>query len=850
MKMIAAVVLAAACAAAWGAEDVRPISVRVRQTPGGPQLHLDGRPIPARSFCGAGPSVAFIAETREYTFTLPFMVPVDAVRAEVRIAFTRDPASFWMHDVSLVEQETGKVVGLAGSMADEKSFRAAWKVLGENTGGTVKQEGAKVKATVLAAPPGVRRPFYLASKEPISLVKGGKYHLRIPIISDHGRSFFNPYVMVYDASGREHRCPLSYGNAQTDTERLAGEAGVDIVAFGAPNCWGEPEKPQDWTVLDAVCRRRLEGNPRALLLLRMGMNAPDWFLARHPEAKMRFDDGFVMNSSSVSSRPYRKAACEHLEKLVRHLRETFPRNFAGVHVAGQNSGEWFYQKSFDHELGGYETPVRDAFREWLAKEGEPDAATAEVPSAAERRDVSGGALLDPVRQRRLVAFNRFRQEEVASFLSELGAAVRRGSDGQSLAMFFYGYSWEVGNTKNGAAASGHYALEWLIRNGRENVDALSAPYSYTNRKWPGSIPAMAAVETLSRAGILWFNEDDTRTCREDIWDYKAAAGGSPVTKEQTIDLLRRNLSFEILRGVGDWWFDLFGRGWYNDPDFWALRKELAPMEQKILSRTRPYSPEIADVVDERSFHCLACESRRTMGPLLNRFMLDGCGAPYGQYLLNDVLARPIGARLYVFAIVPYLDAGQRAKIAALRASRPDATFLWCWAPGYLSEKGMSADTLAETTGFRVERVSPKTPMARSTPLGLAKGLSYREWGGGLQAGAAPLFAPTLAEGDEVWAEYRDLPGKPALVARRHPDGPGYDIFLGPGQLFRELIHAAAKTAGVHCYLDSTVGNVIASDGYVVVQNTTDRPLTVTLRDGTRHTLEIPKGATRILTEQP
>ena len=37
--------------------------------------------------------------------------------------------------------------------------------------------------------------------------------------------------------------------------REAVAAGVDIVAFGAPNCWGEPEKPQDWTVLDAVCRR-------------------------------------------------------------------------------------------------------------------------------------------------------------------------------------------------------------------------------------------------------------------------------------------------------------------------------------------------------------------------------------------------------------------------------------------------------------------------------------------------------------------------------------------------------------------------------------------------------------------
>jgi hypothetical protein len=44
--------------------------------------------------------------------------------------------------------------------------------------------------------------------------------------------------------------------------------------------------------------------------------------------------------------------------------------------------------------------------------------------------------------------------------------------------------------------------------------------------------------------------------------------------------------------------------------------------------------------------------------------------------------------------------------------------------------------------------------------------------------------------------------------------------------------------------------VIAAEGYVAVQNVTDKPLTVTLRDGTRHTLDIPKGATRILCDKP
>ena len=801
------------------ADEVKPISVRVRQTPGGPRIFVDGQPIPPRAFYGAGPSIGFIAEVREYTFTLPFTAPVSTECAEIRIGFPSVPAKFWIHDVTLVDGETKKETAVDISLAG-------------------------------ALPDGRPHPDRLSCPCPIPLVAGCKYSLRIPTRADHGRSFFNPSVVAFDAAGKERRCPLPYGETLASTTRLAGEAGVNIVTFGASNGWIEPEKAPNWGALDTVCRRLVAANPNVLLLPRIGMNAPAWFLARHPEVKMRFDDGFVMNSASVSSRLYRQAACAHLEKLVRHLRETFPRNFAGVHVSGQNSGEWFYEKSFDHELGGYEAPVRDAFRVWLAQEGEPDAATAEVPSAEERRDTSGGCLLDPVRQRRLVLFNRFRQEEMASFLSELGAAVRRGSDGQCLAMFFYGYSWEVGSMKNGAAASGHYALEWLLKHGKENVDALSAPYSYSNRKWPGSIPVMSAAETLARNGILWFNEDDTRTYLDDVWDYKTLAGGSPVTKEQTIDLLRRNASFEILRGLGDWWMDLFGRGWYLNSDLWALRRELEPMEQAMFARAKPYAPEIADIVDERSFLYLACESRRAMTALLNRPMFDGCGALYGQYFLNDVLERPIDAKLYFFALATYLDADQRAKIAALRAARPDATFVWCWAPGYLSEKGMSVDTIAETTGFRVERVSPKVPLARSTPLGLAKGLGYQEWGGAVQKGAAPLFAPILEEGDEVWAVWRDLPDKPALVARKHASGTGYDIFLGPGQLFRELLHVAAKTAGVHCYLDCRAGNVIAAEGYVAVQNVTDKPLTVTLRDGTRRTLDIPKGATRILRDKP
>ena len=90
-RTIGTVLAAAFTTAVVFAEGVQPISVRVRQTAGGPRLFVDGKPIPPRAFYGAGPSIGFIAEVREYTFTLPFTAPVSTERAEIRIAFPSVP---------------------------------------------------------------------------------------------------------------------------------------------------------------------------------------------------------------------------------------------------------------------------------------------------------------------------------------------------------------------------------------------------------------------------------------------------------------------------------------------------------------------------------------------------------------------------------------------------------------------------------------------------------------------------------------------------------------------------------------------------------------------------------------
>ena len=157
---------------------------------------------------------------------------------------------------------------------------------------------------------------------------------------------------------------------------------------------------------------------------------------------MVYDGDQVVNHSCVSDRAYRADVCAHLEKISRHLLETFPDRFAGIHPCGQNTGEWFYLNSWARPLSGYDQATRAAFRQWLKSHGDPQADTAEPPTAEERRAHPNGLLRDPAREKRLLDFARFQQQEMADHVAAMAAACRRGTEGRKLVVFFYGYLFE------------------------------------------------------------------------------------------------------------------------------------------------------------------------------------------------------------------------------------------------------------------------------------------------------------------------------------------------------------------------------------------------------------------------
>ena len=168
--------------------------------------------------------------------------------------------------------------------------------------------------------------------------------------------------------------------------------------------WPKPGQPADWSAVDLACQDVLAANPRALLLPRMGMTPPEWWQDEHPDDVMLWENG-RRGLAVVASPRYRRDAAERLRALVAHLEAKFGDHVAGYHPCGQNTGEWFYEGTWETPLSGYAIADQVAWRLWLKRRYQSDAAlqaawhdararleTVEAPSPALRHAAPAGSL--------------------------------------------------------------------------------------------------------------------------------------------------------------------------------------------------------------------------------------------------------------------------------------------------------------------------------------------------------------------------------------------------------------------------------------------------------------------------
>jgi hypothetical protein len=226
------------------------------------------------------------------------------------------------------------------------------------------------------------------------------------------------------------------------------------------------------------------------------------------------------------------------------------------------------------------------------------------------------------------------------------------------------------------------------------------------------------------------------------------------------------------------------------------------------------------------------------------------GAPYGQYLLDDMLAGRVKAKLYVLLNPWSLSAAERAKL--LKATRGSAK-VWCYAPGYFDEDRPSPDAMRQLTGFDLKMVAPPTAKATPTEAGGKFGLQQAF---GVEKPVKPLFVAADAKPEEVLATYPD--GSAAVAMRRTRDG--LSVFVGAPGLTSELLRLVARQSGVHLFTETDCivyanGPFLAlhasQDGAVEINvgkrgTVTDMLTGAEVAKGPRFTLPLKRGDTRVL----
>ncbi|MCL5271355.1 MAG: beta-galactosidase, partial [bacterium] len=593
-----AIAVAAALMLAGAATAPPALTVRIDPSGDVPRLLVNEQPVRARMFWGGpgGATVPITPQWQEVTFD--FIAKGSAGNGTMHFRFGKSPGNVFLDDIHVVDLDTGTslipVCNFENGYPDFTRDWTWWPTDATNTvGEIVVQRGAGHGGTSamqvhLTAPPDGNWPdFHVHHLQNLSIAKGHHYRAAFWVRADTARdlvvAFYQPGATFTFLGGPPD--PFASQIA------LAAGAGVDIVSFSMSLPWPQPGQPEDWSAVDAACETVLQVNPNALLLPRIGMTPPAWWSDAHPDDGMQREDGH-RGSMVVASPQYRQDAAERLAALVTHLEATYGDHIAGYHPSGQNTGEWFYQDTWNRLLNGYAPADLVAWRLWLAGRYADDAAlqsawgdlaatraAAAVPTPAAHHAAPAGVFRDPATERPLIDWAEFQQEAMADCVTTLAHAVREASQGRKLVMFFYGYIFEFAAVwQNDPATSGHYALRRVLD--CPDIDVLCSPISYYDRGLGQGAPSMTAAESVTLAGKMWLNEDDTHTY--------LATGTPPgsadhvTTLEESNAELTRNVAQEALRNFATWWMDLGRTGWFNDPGMWAQMKRLAALDDPLL----------------------------------------------------------------------------------------------------------------------------------------------------------------------------------------------------------------------------------------------------------------------------
>lgn len=642
-----------------------------------------------------------------------------------------------------------------------------------------------------------------------------------------------------------HTKPLE---AAGDIARLAA-IGVRLFTFPMGLAWANEDGCPDFAPLDQYLASILAGHDDVLLMPRIGLDPPGWWIERHPEEMMLsqcIDDGNMVRSyrASISSAAWRQDAMTALTLLISHLEQHWGDRVVGYHLAVGDCGEFSYDWGFpDKVLSDYSAPHLRAFRNWLSEryagdsesfraawcDPELDFATAAIPSTQRRIGLPGDlSLLDPDCFRDVIDYQTFHSEAMAgAVLFACGGAktALRALGREKICGAFYGYHHWGPGAQVFFFNSGHHAQQQVLE--APDVDFLCAPNHYNNRHSGGSYAAQLLPASLRLHGKFFYAEDDTGThlAHKDWWGFTC------VDAEMSARLLRRNFLGVLQDGGTPWWMDWAGTGWYRDDTILRELQRLGEFAHAQMHGDRASCSQVAVILSDDSVAYMRADST-LKDSLIDRQLeeLTALGAPVDLYRSGDIEKLVQQAKVKEYRLVIFVGAlalsSKVRDIIQHSLACEGRTLLWVYAQGLATNEHWDIEAASALTGMQLRLQRNMRPCLVETFLTGTR-VVYGSLNpiGPILVGVDPEAEIAGFLQDSTSGAVPELGYEPGLLIKQFPDW--RSIWSAAPALPAEILRLFARQAGVHIYAERG-DQVYVGHGWCGLHARVDGPLRIAL----------------------
>jgi hypothetical protein len=569
----------------------------------------------------------------------------------------------------------------------------------------------------------------------------------------------------------------------------------------------------------------INADKQALLMPRLGLNAPDWWCKEHPDQLELFSDGKSDMFASWSSKLWLSEACQALREFIEYCNKTgLADHILGYHICVGASGEWCYNGCMRDDILDFSSPMQERFKEWLKetysnedelrkawKDDSVTFDTASVPSEEEQIKTDWFQFRDVSKGMKVIDFFACLNETSASSAPILCQTAKIACNREKIAGVFYGYlatkAWNAGlfepkgfvNHKFSAyQRSGHLALSKILKS--TDIDFISSPYDYLFRNIGGVGDFMSMTESITQSGKLYWFEDDTRT-----HTYRGSLYGEAFSLDESISILRRNFGHNLTDYSAIWWMEqgIGDHSWFHSPEIQAELGRLNRIWEKSLEleRTTP-TAEVAVIFDEKGPMSESLNNDLDWAMIYKQrvYGLSRMGTPYRFHLLTDLVEGKMpDYKLYIFLNCFYLTSAERAEIDK-KIKRNGNVALWLFGAGIGNETGLSLDNMTALTGIKfssLDSVWELTCSIRNYNHPITQGL-----------GADTFFGTDLRIGPIITVSDSEAVTLGLLIFNQGRNEPGFavkdfgdwkSVYSTAPNLPADILRNIARYAGCHIY---------------------------------------------------